>query len=110
MRKEGLQLLIAAYRSADDEHEEVTLELVVDEKEHRRVFRECGGNYEQIAARLDIRNNELVLRAPSTSVSAPAALMNYDAMTQRASGDEARGEPVTSSSVCAPWHLPLRYK
>jgi len=90
MRKEGLQLLIAAYRSADDEHEEVTLELVVDEKEHRRVFRECGGDYEQIAARLDIRNNELVLRAPSTSVSAPAALMNYDAMTQRASGDEAR--------------------
>jgi hypothetical protein len=91
IRKEGLQLLIAAYKSADEDQDEVTLELVVDEKEHRRVFRECGGDYEQIAGRLDIRNNELCLRAPSTSVSAPAALMNYDAMTQRATDeDDAR--------------------
>jgi E3 ubiquitin-protein ligase TRIP12 len=87
MRKEGLQLLIAAYRSADEDRDEVTLELLVDEKEYRRVFRECGGAYEQIAARLEIRDNQLALRAPATSVSAPAALLNYESMTQRATDE-----------------------
>jgi hypothetical protein len=92
MRKEGLHLLIAAYRGADEENDEVTLELVVEEKEYRRVFRECGGDYEQIAARLDIRNGQLVLRAPATSASAPAALLNYDLMTQRAPDEEEEEE------------------
>lgn len=78
MRVDGARLLISAYTSADGE--ERTLDLVLAEKEYRRVFREAGGDYAQVAARLDLGPDGLILRPFATAASAPAELLTFDEM------------------------------
>ena len=43
------------------------LELLVSEKLHRRIYRECGGSYAQIARKLYLDNGKLV-RFPSQAI------------------------------------------
>jgi E3 ubiquitin-protein ligase TRIP12 len=91
MRVDGVQLMITAYFAETEESAEATLTLEVDEKEYRRIFREAGGDYAQVAARLDIQDGALVIRAVSSSATAPATLLNFDAMTKR---NEEEGDDI----------------
>jgi E3 ubiquitin-protein ligase TRIP12 len=86
MRVDGTRLTITAYLAESEENMAATLTLDLEEKDYRRVFREAGGDYDQVAARLDIKDGELVIRAVSTSVTAPATL-NFEAMTKRNDDD-----------------------
>merc|ERR1719261_820692 len=57
MVTDGRTLAISAY----DGDAQRTLELLVSEKNHRRLFREAGGDYNLIAERLRVQNDQLVL-------------------------------------------------
>jgi hypothetical protein len=57
MVTDGRTLAISAY----DGDAQRTLELLVSEKNHRRLFREAGGDYNLVAERLRVEGNQLVL-------------------------------------------------
>jgi len=57
MATDGRTLTIAAY----DGDSQKTLELLVNEKNHRRLYRECNRDYSQIAARLSVEGDKLQL-------------------------------------------------
>eukprot|EP00747_Dinoflagellata_sp_TGD_P161801 gnl/TRDRNA2_/TRDRNA2_178726_c0_seq1.p1 gnl/TRDRNA2_/TRDRNA2_178726_c0~~gnl/TRDRNA2_/TRDRNA2_178726_c0_seq1.p1 ORF type:complete len:291 (-),score=67.82 gnl/TRDRNA2_/TRDRNA2_178726_c0_seq1:136-1008(-) len=56
MSTDGRSLTISVY----DGDTQTTLELVVKEKNHRKVYRECNGDYSLIAQRLRVVNNRLI--------------------------------------------------
>merc|ERR1712126_131864 len=58
MTTDGRTLTIAAY----DGDSQKTLELLVNEKNHRRLYRECNRDYSQIAARLSVEGDKLTLQ------------------------------------------------
>jgi len=60
MVTDGRTLAISAY----DGDAQRTLELLVSEKNHRRLFRECNGDYNLVAERLRVEGNQLVLDRP----------------------------------------------
>lgn len=57
MVTDGRVLAISAY----DGDAQRTIELLVNEKNHRRLYRDAGGDYNLIADRLRVEGNELVL-------------------------------------------------
>lgn len=57
MSTDGRALTISAY----DGQTQTSLELVVKESKHRQLYRECSGDYSQIAARLRVDGNRLTL-------------------------------------------------
>jgi len=58
MTTDGHTLTVSAY-DGDTQH---TMELLINEKNHRRLYKECGGDYCQLAHRLSIENGRLLLR------------------------------------------------
>merc|ERR1719243_114009 len=63
MATDGRTLTISAY----DGDSQKTLELLVNEKNHRKLYRETNGDYSAIAARLRVQGDRLVLEAGSSS-------------------------------------------
>merc|ERR1719453_2653540 len=55
MATDGRTLTISAY----DGDAQQTLELLINEKNHRRLHRECGGDYSQLASRLAVDGDRL---------------------------------------------------
>jgi hypothetical protein len=77
---DGRALTITAYDGATNS----TLELLINEKAHRRLYREAGGNYGRIARRLIIENGKLavagLLDAPHEGIQ--DALLDADAIVK----------------------------
>lgn len=63
MATDGRTLTISAY----DGDSQKTLELLVNEKNHRKLYRETNGDYSAIATRLRVQGDRLVLEAGSSS-------------------------------------------
>mmetsp|Transcript_10874 Transcript_10874/g.26687 ORF Transcript_10874/g.26687 Transcript_10874/m.26687 type:complete len:315 (+) Transcript_10874:627-1571(+) len=57
MATDGRTLTISAY----DGDTQKTLELLVNEKNHRRLYRECNGDYSLLANRLHVERDRLIL-------------------------------------------------
>mmetsp|Transcript_40840 Transcript_40840/g.73750 ORF Transcript_40840/g.73750 Transcript_40840/m.73750 type:complete len:316 (+) Transcript_40840:144-1091(+) len=57
MSTEGRTLHISAYNGET----QTSLELIVKEKTHRKLYRDCGGDYSALVSRLRIDRNRLVL-------------------------------------------------
>lgn len=57
MSTDGITLHITAF----DGESQTSLELMVNEKKHRQLYRDLNGDYNQIAARLKIISNRLIL-------------------------------------------------
>merc|ERR1719262_1986404 len=72
MATDGRTLTISAY----DGDTQRTLELLVNEKNHRKLYREANGDYSSIASRLRVEGDRLLLDAATASAyaqpSAPA--------------------------------------
>lgn len=62
MATDGRVLNVSAYNGET----QTSLELVVNEKKHRRLYRECDGDYSRISERLRIEGNRLILDSPGT--------------------------------------------
>jgi len=60
MATDGRVLNVSAYNGET----QMSLELVVNEKKHRRLYRECDGDYSRMAERLRVENNRLMLDSP----------------------------------------------
>eukprot|EP00933_Yihiella_yeosuensis_P043932 TRINITY_DN38975_c0_g1_i1.p1 TRINITY_DN38975_c0_g1~~TRINITY_DN38975_c0_g1_i1.p1 ORF type:complete len:284 (-),score=46.38 TRINITY_DN38975_c0_g1_i1:70-921(-) len=60
MATDGRTLTVSAY----DGETKTSLELVVKEKVHRQLYRQCNGDYAQIAAMLRVQGNRLVIDSP----------------------------------------------
>jgi len=58
MSTDGRTLTISAY----DGDTQQTLELLINEKNHRKLHRECDGDYSQLATRLAVEGDRLLLR------------------------------------------------
>ena len=57
MTTDGRALTVSAY----DTSSERTLELVINERNHRKLFRECGGDYAALAKKVVIEGDKLVI-------------------------------------------------
>jgi hypothetical protein len=71
-----------------------TLELLVSEKLHRRIYRECGGSYAQIARKLYLDNGKLAIKhseapAEPAASSEPKAIANAGALAGADTAPEA---------------------
>jgi E3 ubiquitin-protein ligase TRIP12 len=64
---DGRAMTVTAYSGETQQ----TLELLVSERVHRRLYRECGGSYAHIARMLYIEGSKLAIREPPTE--APSA-------------------------------------
>merc|ERR1719160_2337846 len=60
MSTDGRTLTISAY----DGDTQQTLELLINEKNHRKLHRECDGDYSQLATRLAVEGDRLLLKPP----------------------------------------------
>ncbi|CAL1166795.1 unnamed protein product [Cladocopium goreaui] len=60
MSTDGRTLNVSAY----DGESKTSLELVIKEKVHRQLYRECNGDYAQIAAMLRVDGSRLILDSP----------------------------------------------
>lgn len=60
MATDGRVLNISAFNGET----QTSLELVVSEKKHRRLYRECDGDYSKFAERLRVENDRLMLDSP----------------------------------------------
>eukprot|EP00930_Biecheleria_cincta_P071867 TRINITY_DN59320_c0_g1_i1.p1 TRINITY_DN59320_c0_g1~~TRINITY_DN59320_c0_g1_i1.p1 ORF type:complete len:284 (+),score=39.00 TRINITY_DN59320_c0_g1_i1:67-918(+) len=60
MATDGRTLNVSAY----DGNTKTSLELIVKEKVHRALYRECNGDYAQIASKLRVDGNRLVIDSP----------------------------------------------
>jgi E3 ubiquitin-protein ligase TRIP12 len=81
MSTDGRTLTISAY----DGDTQQTLELMVNEKNHRRLHKECDGDYGELAGRLAVEDNRLLVR-PLVAKAAPGT--DGDALDA-----EVRGSP-----------------
>jgi len=66
---DGRAMTITAYDGDTNQ----TLELLVSEKLHRRIYRECGGSYAQIARKLYLDNGKLAIKHSDAAQDAPEA-------------------------------------
>lgn len=57
MATDGRTLTISAY----DGDTQKTLELLVNERNHRKLYRECNGDYGLLANRLQVERDRLIL-------------------------------------------------
>lgn len=65
MSTDNRTLVITAY----DGDAEQTLELIVKEKDHRKIFRECNGDYGAIATKLKVEEDKLILDLIATEAA-----------------------------------------
>ncbi|KAF4666826.1 hypothetical protein FOL47_003899, partial [Perkinsus chesapeaki] len=70
MATDGRVLTISAY----DGESQKTLELIINEKNHRKLYREVAGDYSKLAARLTIEGDRLVL-LPHEPLQVPPELL-----------------------------------
>lgn len=73
MATDGRTLAISAY----DGDQQRTFELIVNERNHRRLYRDASGDYSAIASKLRVEGDQLVLDsggAPYSSPTTPASL------------------------------------
>lgn len=63
MATDGRALNVSAY----DGESQTSLELIVKEKVHRQLYRQCNGDYAQIASLLRVKGNRLILDVPGSS-------------------------------------------
>jgi len=97
MATDGRTLTVSAY----DGDTQQTLELLVNEKNHRKLYRECNGDYGQLAGRLAIDNDRLVLQpvaggAASTSAP-PQSSPSPDMMETVTRGQGSTPAPSTNN-------------
>lgn len=86
MATDGRTLTISAY----DGDSQKTLELLVNEKNHRKLYRDTNGDYSAIAQRLRVEGDRLILAAgtgPQNTYSGSQAALDADDMVK--SGLEA---------------------
>jgi hypothetical protein len=67
MATDGRMLAISAY----DGDQQRTLELLVNERNHRRLYRDANGDYNIIASKLRVEGDQLVLDIPEGGGGAP---------------------------------------
>ncbi|CAD7933482.1 unnamed protein product [Amoebophrya sp. A25] len=83
MATDGRTLTISAY----DGDTQKTLELLVNEKNHRRIYRECNGDYSLVANRLHVERDRLILVDSNTATKgtggAAAKQLSADEMVQK---------------------------
>merc|ERR1711924_515011 len=60
MSTDGRTLTISAY----DGNTQQTLELLINEKNHRKLHKECDGDYSKLSTRLAVDGDRLLLRPP----------------------------------------------
>ncbi|CAE8700511.1 unnamed protein product, partial [Polarella glacialis] len=65
MATDGRTLNVSAY----DGDTKTSLELIIKEKVHRALYRDCNGDYAQIAAKLRVDGNRLVMDVPLSTVA-----------------------------------------
>merc|ERR1719420_1540413 len=82
MATDGRTMTISAY----DGDTQKTLELLVNEKNHRKLYRETNGDYSAIASRLRVDGDRLILDPAGGS-----AYLNADEMGQRQRNDVSAG-------------------
>jgi len=104
MATDGRSLDITAYEG----NTQTTLSLLVREPTHRRLLRECGGDYQRIACRLHIESGRLSLDDPSIKVaehkSAPPRPKNGWVAPEELDAEEmviARASPDSAGSAYA---------
>jgi E3 ubiquitin-protein ligase TRIP12 len=73
MATDGRTLTISAY----DGDTQQTLELLMNEKNHRKLHRDCEGDYSKMAERLSVEGDRLILKP--TQSDAPAVAVEEDA-------------------------------
>lgn len=88
MGTDGRALTITAYDGT------LALELLVNEKMHRRLFREANGDYAVLCKRLVLENGRLAISGLGQSQTAPARLEPVD-------GDQAQSAAVVSIGAFA---------
>jgi len=112
MATDGRSLTISAY----DGDTQQTLELLVNEKNHRKLYREASGDYSLIAGRLTVEGDRLLLQplqsGPTTTYASPKAKaagaprsvgpsdrqLDADEMAVRGGGDREVGVEVDVGS------------
>lgn len=96
---DGRALTITAYDGATNS----TLELLINEKAHRRLYREAGGNYGSIARRLTIENGKLAVAGllDGHHEAVQDAILDADAMVKplESLADAAAGLPRDSTET-----------
>jgi len=86
MTTDGRTLTVSAY----DGDTQKTLELLVNEKNHRKLYRECNRDYTEMAKRLVIDGDKLTLSGLTHSYSAPEKPWNADDLVKES---ERRRKP-----------------
>jgi E3 ubiquitin-protein ligase TRIP12 len=96
---DGRAMTITAYDGDTNQ----TLELLVSEKLHRRIYRECGGSYAQIARKLYLDNGKLAIKHSEANAEAPetSAIANGAAPAQVQSGAGTPAEANVALGVKA---------
>jgi len=89
MATDGRTMTISAY----DGDTQKTLELLVNEKNHRKLYRETNGDYSAIASRLRVDGDRLILEPAAGSAYAGEQQLNADQMARRTDA------PGTAGSV-----------
>jgi len=89
MTTDGRTLTVSAY----DGDTQKTLELLVNEKNHRKLYRECNRDYTEMAKRLVIDGDKLTLSGLTHSYSAPEKPWNADDLVKES---ERRRKPDKS--------------
>jgi len=82
MATDGRTLTISAY----DGDTQKTLELLVNERNHRKLYRECNGDYALLANRLQVERDRLILvdsKMENDSHAQSAKQLNADEMVQK---------------------------
>mmetsp|Transcript_116457 Transcript_116457/g.267383 ORF Transcript_116457/g.267383 Transcript_116457/m.267383 type:complete len:367 (-) Transcript_116457:387-1487(-) len=97
MATDGRTLTVSAY----DGDTQQTLELLVNEKNHRKLYRECNGDYGALAGRLAIDNDRLILQplaaGNATGAERPAPAKSPEGMEDVARGTGATPVPPSGS-------------
>jgi hypothetical protein len=89
MSTDGRNLFVSAY----DSNTSTTLELVIKEKTHRKLYREANGDYSRIAQRLRVSpEGRLLLDGVDEEATAPSQEIDADGLVSRNAGNSARGD------------------
>jgi len=88
MATDGRTLTISAY----DGDTQKTLELLVNEKNHRKLYRECNGDYGILASRLHVEKDRLMLLENRPMPSASAKSLNAEDMVKKGNLEVNVGE------------------
>lgn len=95
MSTRGHSLNISAFEGTEN----VTLDLVLKEKVHRRVFRECNGDYSILAQRLRVVDgNKLILAEDAEAQKEPSTARSLAPASETKAAPTLPLEPMAASS------------